>query len=148
MLKLLLMTNLQMAIAYNNVAIPKTQHDSSQREVECLSEAIYHESRGEPLEGKKAVANVVLNRLESKMFPSSICKVVYQRKQFSWTTNKPRVTDKESWKKSKELANQIIQRHYDKRRVDNTKGSLFFRTDKPHKNRRFVKVIGRHYFSK
>jgi Cell wall hydrolyses involved in spore germination len=142
------MTNLQMAIAYNNVAIPKTQHDFSQREVECLSEAIYHESRGEPLEGKKAVANVVLNRLESNMFPSSICKVVYQRKQFSWTTNKPRVTDKESWKKSKELANQIIQRHYDKRRVDNTKGSLFFRTDKPHKNRRFVKVIGRHYFSK
>ena len=44
----------------------------------CLAEAIYFEARGEPVEGQFAVAEVILNRVESPEFPNSICKVVRQ----------------------------------------------------------------------
>ena len=58
---------------------------SFEAEKTCIATAIYHEARGEPLEGMIAVANVIVNRMESRWFPSTACKVVYQRKQFSWT---------------------------------------------------------------
>jgi N-acetylmuramoyl-L-alanine amidase len=51
----------------------------------CIATAIYHEARGEPLEGMIAVANVIVNRMKSQWFPTKACDVVYQRKQFSWT---------------------------------------------------------------
>ena len=44
----------------------------------CLSEAIYFEARGEPVEGQFAVAEVILNRVDSPKFLNSICKVVRQ----------------------------------------------------------------------
>ena len=57
----------------------------------CLVEALYFEARGEPAQGQFAVAEVILNRVDSPKFPNSICKVVNQgtgRKhacQFSYT---------------------------------------------------------------
>lgn len=54
------------------------------REMECLAGAIYFESRGEPLAGQLAVAQVVINRANSGIFPSSYCGVVFQRAQFSF----------------------------------------------------------------
>lgn len=53
-------------------------------ELECLAGAIYFESKGEPLEGQLAVAEVVLNRTKSGKFPTTICGVVKQRHQFSF----------------------------------------------------------------
>lgn len=56
----------------------------------CLVEAIYFEARGETLEGQRAVAEVILNRVNSPDFPNSICDVVHQggikkaRCQFSY----------------------------------------------------------------
>ena len=44
----------------------------------CLAEAIYFEARGEGVEGQFAVAEVILNRVDSPKFPNSICKVVRQ----------------------------------------------------------------------
>src|SRR3546814_1614352 len=41
-------------------------------------------SKGEPLSGQLAVANVIMNRVESGRFPSTICGVVTQRDQFSF----------------------------------------------------------------
>lgn len=58
---------------------------SFEAEKTCIASAIYHEARGEPLEGMIAVANVIVNRMESRRFPATACKVVHQRKQFSWT---------------------------------------------------------------
>ena len=57
-------------------------------QVHCLAEAVYHESRGEPLDGQAAVARVVMNRTKfPKQFGSTICEVVYQPGQFSWTAH-------------------------------------------------------------
>ncbi|MEM1235093.1 MAG: cell wall hydrolase [Pseudomonadota bacterium] len=44
----------------------------------CLAEALYFEARGETVKGQFAVAEVILNRVESARFPSTICDVVNQ----------------------------------------------------------------------
>jgi N-acetylmuramoyl-L-alanine amidase len=54
-------------------------------EVICLSQNVYHEARGESLPGQLAVAYVTLNRVEDDRWGSTICDVVSQPKQFSWT---------------------------------------------------------------
>lgn len=53
-------------------------------EADCLAAATYFESKGEPLEGQLAVANVILNRAESGRFARTVCGVVLQRGQFSF----------------------------------------------------------------
>lgn len=46
---------------------------------------IYHEARGESKAGMLAVAIVTMNRVLHPNYPETICKVVYQESQFSWT---------------------------------------------------------------
>ncbi len=53
-------------------------------QMRCLAGAVYFESRGEPLYGQLAVAEVVINRAEDRRWPASYCGVVYQRSQFSF----------------------------------------------------------------
>jgi hypothetical protein len=45
----------------------------------CLTQAVYYEAGYEPLAGRRAVAQVVLNRMRHPAYPKSICGVVYQR---------------------------------------------------------------------
>ena len=72
------------ALAYL-LASDEAHAGTLEAEKTCIATAIYHEARGEPLEGMIAVANVIVNRMKSQWFPSTACGVVYQRKQFSWT---------------------------------------------------------------
>lgn len=58
---------------------------NADQSVRCLAEAIFHEARSEPLVGQLAVAQVVLNRTKRLEYPNTICAVVYQPNQFSWT---------------------------------------------------------------
>lgn len=56
----------------------------------CLTQAIYYEAANEPLQGKRAVAQVVLNRMRHPAYPNSVCGVVYEGSsrpvcQFSFT---------------------------------------------------------------
>ena len=53
-------------------------------ETSCMAGAIYFESKGEPLTGQLAVADVILNRTRSGRFPRTICSVVTQPGQFSF----------------------------------------------------------------
>ena len=76
----------------------------------CLSLALYHESRGEPLNGQLMVARVIINRMQSPRWPSSMCNVITQDRQFSFyrkdKTPKPR--DEIAWAKAQKLAVEII----------------------------------------
>jgi spore germination cell wall hydrolase CwlJ-like protein len=64
-------------------------------EVKCLAENVYHEARGEPIDGQYAVAEVTMNRVGSRFFPKSVCEVVHEKRwdplrrryvgAFSWT---------------------------------------------------------------
>ena len=53
-------------------------------QMRCLAGAVYFESRGEPLAGQLAVAQVIINRSEDRRFPRSYCGVVAQPGQFSF----------------------------------------------------------------
>lgn len=57
------------------------------RELMCLAQAVYFESRGEPLDGQLAVARVIVNRADSRTFPDDYCSVITQRSQFSFVRN-------------------------------------------------------------
>ncbi|MBX7482229.1 cell wall hydrolase [Qipengyuania qiaonensis] len=76
-------------------------------ELRCLAGAVYFESRGEPLDGQLAVAQVIINRAEDNRFPSSYCGVVYQRSQFSFVKRgrMPHIrTGSTAWKRAEAIA--------------------------------------------
>ena len=54
--------------------------DSGAREraLDCLAAGIYYEARSESLQGQRAVAQVILNRVRDPLFPDSVCGVVFQ----------------------------------------------------------------------
>ncbi|HET6940596.1 MAG TPA: cell wall hydrolase [Sphingomicrobium sp.] len=56
-------------------------------EANCIAVAVYHEARGESLEGQLAVARVIMNRASSGQYPTSWCGVVKQPWQFSFVHN-------------------------------------------------------------
>ncbi len=83
-------------IALLGFAIDRSVQASAQtQELTCLALNVYHEARGEPLEGQYAVAQVTMNRVMSRHYPKTICGVVYQKNwdwirgrevaAFSWT---------------------------------------------------------------
>lgn len=103
---------------------------------------IYKESRGEGVKGMMAVGLVTLNRLEHNSFPTTVRKVVYQKKQFSWAnTNKNvKITHKESWTKAKTVATFLLtikNNPFIYEKVDFTEGSTYFHT-------KSVKPVWRH----
>ena len=53
-------------------------------EANCIAVAVYHEARGESLEGQLAVAQVIKNRAMSGKYPADWCGVVKQPWQFSF----------------------------------------------------------------
>ena len=73
-------------------ALSSTQSpDDATRAIDCLTAAVYYEARSQSDDGQRAVAQVVLNRVRDRAFPSSVCGVVFQGStrrtgcQFSFT---------------------------------------------------------------
>lgn len=70
--------------------------------VMCLALNIYHEARGEGLQGQRAVAHVTLNRARERRM--EVCDVVFEPHQFSWTIKDPKVTNEVAWAKALAVA--------------------------------------------
>lgn len=131
--------------------------DKAGREKRCLAEAIYFEARSEPEEGQAAVAQVVLNRVASGLYPSTICGVVYQNRnrynacQFSFACEGKslRVTDQESWHTAVRIAEAVSG---GKTYVSDVGGSTHYHANyvRPRWARQLEKmdVIGHHIFYK
>ena len=65
--------------------LPNTLQASDENgEAVCLAKNIYFEAGNQPLAGKVAVAQVVLNRMEHSAYAGDVCGVVYQAQ---WRTN-------------------------------------------------------------
>ncbi len=84
------------------------------KELHCLVSNVYYEAKGESFKGKIAVALVTLNRVDDARYPDSICSVVYQKNQFSWTrTRKHSKIDNQLWESSKVAAlTALMNRDY------------------------------------
>jgi spore germination cell wall hydrolase CwlJ-like protein len=132
---------------------------ANNNEYRCLLRAVWHESRGETFEGKLWTAKTILNRTRSEKFPHSVCRVVYQSKQFSFTHQLPRskqlvrpktAIEKQTFKEV-ELAS-FISIWSDRLGIDFTNNSKWYHTttSKPvwrHKLK-VTKVVGNHIFYK
>ena len=55
----------------------------------CMALNVYFEARDQPLVGQIAVAETVLNRVHSTLFPDTVCEVVYQGEYYSWNPDIP-----------------------------------------------------------
>lgn len=142
-----------MAVLFS-LFLPVTTLANTDKEIQCLAKNIYYESGAEPLAGKKAVAQVTINRTNNPSYPSSVCGVVYQRTkatcQFSWVCE-PRKSIKfasDNWEESLMVAEMFLtEGHYYDRIGSN---ALFFHTkelpfrwDRKYKR---VATIGNHIF--
>ena len=92
--------------------VTSNSSDDASRAAECLTAAVYYEARSQSVEGQRAVAQVVLNRVRDRAFPNSVCGVVYQGAerrtgcQFSFTCdgsmNRPRESG--AWDRARAVA--------------------------------------------
>ena len=86
------------------------------RAIECLTSAIYYEAAIEPIEGQKAVAQVVLNRVRHPAYPNSVCGVVFQGAerrtgcQFTFTCDGAlaRTPNASLWKQARQIAEAAL----------------------------------------
>ena len=108
----------------------------------CLALNIYHEARGESIQGQRAVAHVTLNRAKQRKM--KVCVVVFEPSQFSWTYHDPRVTDEEAWAKAMAIARRAAKR------ADTTGGANHYhaRSVQPRwaGSMKVLAVIGQHVF--
>lgn len=109
----------------------------------------YYEARGEDFSSQVAVANVVLNRVESDKYPNTVKEVVQQYKQFSWfwdgKSDKPK--DEKAWRISVQAAAVALNGY------NNIEDALFYYNPKladPYwaVHKEVVKVSGNHIFLK
>lgn len=120
----------------------------------CLTEALYFEARGESLRGQIAVAEVILNRVDSKRYPNTVCGVVQQGQhrrnacQFSYNCDglSNRIGNRKVFNKLGQLA--YVMLNGAKRKL--TGNALFYHntTVRPRWSRKFIQTarIGRHIF--
>ena len=123
--------------------------------LECLTLNVFNEAGNEIFEGKVAVAQVTLNRVDHPKFPSDVCKVVYEKNvfmekvvcQFSWYCLKPIKVDKnsESYKESYAAAKKVLLEGF---RLDSLKDAIFYHADyvKPNWPYKNINKIGTHIF--
>ena len=136
-------------------------------QLECMALNIYFESAVEPLAGKLAVSQVVLNRVKERNWPSTICEVIKEGPTYkNWKGNVYPVKDRcqfswwcdgkvdvphpgRVWENSKKVAKLVMTNN---RMVDITEGSTFYHAEyvTPRWASRMNKIgrIGAHYFYK
>ncbi len=64
--------------AQGSTSLTPVAQGASEEDLACLAEAMYFEARSENIAGKVAVAEVILNRRDSHLFPDTVCEVVHQ----------------------------------------------------------------------
>ena len=85
------------------------------QDLNCLTQAVYFEARGETPRGQAAVAQVVLNRVKSPVFPKTVCAVVYQgapsrRCQFSFACDGSmrHGLEADAWDRARQVASRAL----------------------------------------
>lgn len=126
------------------------------KQLECLTRNIYWEAASEPFEGKVAVAQVTMNRLDSGRFGSSVCGVVYQKNviyeklicQFSWvceSTHKVKPVHAPLWRESEEVAKKVLLENF---RLPSLNKAMYYHADyvSPGWKKPKIDKIGHHIF--
>lgn len=128
------------------------------RQLDCLTRNIYWEAATEPFEGKVAVAQVTINRVDSGQFGKDICGVVFQKNiiyekvlcQFSWVCEgnwKTKPVAPKLYSESEEVAKKVLFENF---RLPGLTEAIYYHADyvKPGWNRHKLTKIGQHIFYK
>jgi spore germination cell wall hydrolase CwlJ-like protein len=130
------------------------------KELDCLAINIYREAAVEPIEGRIAVGQVTMNRVESPNFPNTVCEVVYEKTrnrdtgrivcQFSWycdTIHRNRKINQFIYDQSYEIAKQVL---IDGVRLPSLEEALFYHANYVNPRWRLERIeqIGLHIFYK
>lgn len=141
-------------IAYSRAWIDAQPKATGTAQWRCLSEALYFEARGETVKGQFAVAEVIMNRVDSTAFPGTLCKVIKQgtgRKyacQFSYTCDghKEVISEQAAYDRAGKIARMML----DGAARDLTGGATYYHTKavSPSWSRKFTRTatIGVHHF--
>ena len=105
-----------------NISTSSYSQNLSKAQVECLSKAAYFEAKSESDAGMLAVIHTTLNRVKDVRFPKTVCGVVYQPSQYSWTKHNPKIKEKEQYERAKRLSQEVV----DGKHKDNTRNALYF----------------------
>ena len=124
------------------------------KQVDCLAKNIYYEAAQESYEGKLAVAQVTINRLNHPDYPSDVCGVIYQKTgstcQFSWVCeNVDRVSkDKYIWEECMQIARRALTEDQVHEELA-ARNALYYHAvyvNPKWKNTKVIKKIGNHIF--
>lgn len=104
------------ATTFDGSVLDKKGKKVSDKELWCMATAIYFEARGESYRGQVAVGQVVMNRVAHKLYPDTICGVVFQNQskrnacQFSFACDgiPETVTDNKAWKQAQQIAADVV----------------------------------------
>jgi spore germination cell wall hydrolase CwlJ-like protein len=165
-----LLIGLVIVVLLTNFVILKKVDDLQKREIDpdymtaaeveksldCLAMNVYREAGHESFEGKVAVAQVTLNRVNSNKFPRDVCAVVYQKSrftervicQFSWycdSKHRNRPVDDEAYEESYKVAKMVFLEDF---RLESIKDALYYHADYVHPNWKLKRItkIGTHIF--
>jgi len=120
-------------------------------EVLCMARNIYHEAGIESEEGKRAVSQVVLNRLNDPRYPKDICSIVYKHRgkkyQFSWVGEDKTITNFPMWQRSFTVAHDALENNISHQELAES-NALFYHADYVHPKWKYKKLvkIGKHIF--
>ena len=106
--------------AYNikDVAAQEYVNHVSQEDKYCLQQNVYFEARNQSELGKRAVAWVTLNRVDDSRYPDTICEVVWQKSQFSWTKDgksdvpSENIIEQRAWKRAEQVVESVLFKYY------------------------------------
>lgn len=127
-------------------------YNVNSKELNCLALNIYFEARGESRIGQKAIAWVTLNRVKSGEYENTICGVVWEKSQFSWTddSKSDRPKDAKAYTEALDIANSVINEY--QYTDDPTEGAVMFHSVKvtPYWKNKYERVtrIDNHIFYK
>jgi len=165
-----LLIGLVIVVLLTNFVILKKVDDLQKREIDpdymtaaeveksldCLAMNVYREAGHESFEGKVAVAQVTLNRVNSNKFPRDVCAVVYQKSrftervicQFSWycdSKHRNRPVDDDAYEESYKVAKMVFLEDF---RLESLKHALYYHADYVSPNWKLKRItkIGAHIF--
>ncbi|MFY0311626.1 cell wall hydrolase [Leisingera sp. D0M16] len=144
----------QAKVEYSKAWLDSRPKATGGEQFACLAEALYFEARGETVKGQFAVAEVILNRVESEQFPDTLCGVINQgtgRKyqcQFTYTCDgyKEVINEKKAYQRVAKVARAAL----DGLKTELTDGATYYHTTavRPRWSRVFTNTtrIGVHVF--
>lgn len=165
-----LLIGLVIVVLLTNFVILKKVDDLQKREIDpdymtaseveksldCLAMNVYREAGHEPFEGKVAVAQVTLNRVNSNKFPRDVCAVVYQKTrftervicQFSWycdSKHRNRPVNDEAYEESYRVAKMVFLEDF---KLESIEKALYYHADYVNPNWKLKRIakIGTHIF--